>query len=86
MHPCRYLTDDYLGRTSGTPYQQEPDLRYFEYGHLSTEEQTVRRPFHELAYHMFNTLPRNLDRRRAINNLLKAMWAAERAVGNPPSH
>lgn len=59
---------------------QEPILRFFEYGHLPVELRGVSRPFCDVAENIVRTLPRNPERTVALRKLLEAKDAAVRAA------
>lgn len=58
----------------------EPDiLRYFEYGHLPEAQQSVARPFRNLAHLVARNLPEGAERAVALRKLLEGKDAAVRA-------
>lgn len=58
----------------------EPILQYFAFEHLPPQLQEVSRPFHNLAYDVVMTLPRNPERSVALRKLLEGKDAAVRAA------
>lgn len=63
----------------------DPILRYFHYSHLPTKLQASSKPFCDLARHIVETLPRNVERTVALRKLLEAKDAGVRAnVAQPP--
>jgi len=59
--------------------QVEPIMQFFDYAHLRGDLQAISRPFGDLAMHLVDTLPRNLERTTALRKLLEAKDAAVRA-------
>jgi hypothetical protein len=57
----------------------EPILQFFEYAHLPSELQEISRPFHAMAHHLVEKLPRNPERTVSLRKLLEAKDAAVRA-------
>lgn len=57
----------------------EPILRYFGYDHLPEHLQVISKPFHDLAYHLVEMVPRNPERTVALRKLLEGKDAAVRA-------
>lgn len=55
-------------------------LQFFQYSHLPQHLQDVSRPFHEMAVHLVETLPRNPESTVALRKLLEAKDCAVRAV------
>lgn len=54
-------------------------LQWFEFKHLKPELQYVSQPFHDLAYHIAETLTPGAERTVALRKLLEAKDAAVRA-------
>lgn len=54
-------------------------MQFFAYSHLPEHLQAVSKPFGDLAQVIFETLPRNPERRVALRKLLEAKDAAVRA-------
>lgn len=61
------------------PEVKEHILQFFEYAHLPEHLQLVSKLFHDLAYEIVDTLPRNPERTVALRKLLEAKDAAVRA-------
>lgn len=57
----------------------EPMLKWFEYGHLPERLQEVSFPFHQLACHLVDLVPRSPERSVALRKLLESKDAAVRA-------
>ena len=57
----------------------EKMLKWFEYGHLPTNLQTVSAPFGELAKNICSTIPPSAERTVALRKLLESKDAAVRA-------
>ena len=57
----------------------DPILQFFTYAHLRNDLQAVSKSFHELAYYMVKTLPRNAERSAGLRKLLEAKDCAVRA-------
>ena len=55
-------------------------LQFFSYAHLPPHLAEVSRPFHDLAYAIVVTVPRNPERTVALRKLLESKDAAVRAV------
>lgn len=47
-------------------------LKYFEYEHLPKHLQTVSKPFHALAWDMYNTLDMGAELAAGLRKLLEA--------------
>jgi len=58
---------------------QEALLQFFEYSHLPVALQAASQPFHTLAHHLVESLPRNPERTTALRKLLEAKDCAVRA-------
>ena len=54
-------------------------LQFFNYSHLPEDLQEVSKPFHDLAYHIHDTLPNNPEKTAALRKLLEAKDCAVRA-------
>jgi len=54
-------------------------LQFFKYEHLPKHLQEISRPFGELAKHLNDTLPPNLEREAALRKLLEAKDCAVRS-------
>jgi hypothetical protein len=67
------VTDDLL-------LQQEPILRYFEFGHLPENLQMVSSSFRAQAEKLVMMLPRTPERTVALRKLLESKDAAVRAA------
>jgi hypothetical protein len=61
------------------PAPTEPLMKFFAYGHLKPEFQTISKPFGELAEWIVATLPRNAERTTALRKLLEAKDCGVRA-------
>jgi hypothetical protein len=59
--------------------ENEPYLQLFEYGHLPERLQAVSKRFHDQAWDIVETTPRNAQRTTALVNLLLSKDAAVRA-------
>lgn len=57
----------------------EPILQFFSFAHLPVDLQVVSQPFHALAHHIIDNLPRNPERTVALRKILEAKDAAVRA-------
>lgn len=57
----------------------ESMLQFFSYSHLPERLQAISEPFHQLAHHMVDTLPRNPERSAMLRKLLEAKDCAVRA-------
>jgi hypothetical protein len=55
-------------------------LKFFAYGHLPPHLRAITKPFAELAHHIVDTLPPNLQRKMALRKLLEAKDCAVRAL------
>jgi len=64
----------------GVVMENEPILQFFAYEHLPSHLQEVSRPFHAMAYHLVEKLPRNPERTVALRKLLESKDAAVRAM------
>jgi hypothetical protein len=60
-------------------HPKETILQFFAYEHLPQELQVVSAPFHDLAHHIVQSLPRNPERTVALRKLLEAKDCAVRA-------
>ncbi len=60
--------------------EADPILQFFSYAHLPEALQARRKPFHDLASWIVETLPRNPERTVALRKLLEAKDAAVRAA------
>ncbi|MCP4308748.1 MAG: hypothetical protein GY788_28510 [bacterium] len=58
----------------------EPMLQFFAYSHLPEHLQVGSKPFHDMAYTIVRSLPRNPERTVALRKLLEAKDCAVRAV------
>jgi hypothetical protein len=58
---------------------REGILQFFAFAHLREDLQAVSQPFHTLAHHIVDTLPRNPERTVSLRKLLEAKDAAMRA-------
>lgn len=58
-------------------------LKWFEYGHLSSELQAVSSEFYELAIFVCSTIENGPERTVALRKLLEAKDAAVRAALHP---
>ena len=58
---------------------REPMLQFFAFSHLPPNLADASRPFHDLAFELVNTLPRNPERSAALRKLLEAKDCAVRA-------
>lgn len=67
------MTDD--------PVAPPQELVYFAYDHLPQHLQAVSKYFHDLAYELYNSLPKGKEREHALYNLLMAKdWAVRAAI------
>lgn len=57
----------------------EPMLKWFAFDHLPEHLQVVSEPFHDLAHHLVQTVPRSPERTVALRKLLEGKDAAVRA-------
>jgi hypothetical protein len=60
--------------------QQERMLQFFVYNHLPVAQQTISKPFGDLANLIVTTLPQNAERTVALRKLLEAKDCAVRAT------
>ena len=58
---------------------QEYLMQFFEYGHLPPHMQDTSRLFHDLAFAIVASVPRNPERTMALRRLLEAKDCAVRA-------
>jgi len=58
----------------------EPEIKFFHYEHLPENLQEVSKPFHDLAHHIVDSLPRDAERAVALRKLLEAKDAAVRSM------
>lgn len=63
--------------------QQEPMLKWFDYGHLPEKLQNVSKPFHFLAHGLCDTLKPGRERTVALRKLLESKDAAVRSAVCP---
>lgn len=57
----------------------EPIMQFFQFEHLPDHLQTISRRFAQLAYEIYDALPRNPERTTALRKLLEAKDCAVRA-------
>lgn len=60
-------------------------LQFFAYEHLRPDLQVYSKPFHDLAHHIVETLPANVEQEMALRKLLEAKDCAVRAILLKPS-
>jgi len=65
---------------SESEIEQDQILRFFHYSHLPDQLRHASQPFCELARHVVDNTPRNLERTVALRKLLEAKDAAVRAM------
>jgi hypothetical protein len=74
------MEDKKLPESTTANVPQEHILQFFGYAHLPPHLQAVSEQFHDVAYRMVATLPRNPERTVALRKLLEAKDAAVRAL------
>lgn len=57
----------------------EPILQFFGFSHLREDLAKISEPFHDMAFHIVETLPRNPERTVALRLLLQSKDSAIRA-------
>jgi hypothetical protein len=57
----------------------EPMLQFFGFAHLREDLKAISEPFHDHAFRIVETLPRNPERSAALRKLLEAKDCAVRA-------
>ena len=57
----------------------EPILQFFGFSHLREDLAKISEPFHDMAFHIVETLPRNPERTVALRKLLEAKDCSVRA-------
>lgn len=60
--------------------RHDPILRFFDFEHLPAALAAISRPWHDLAWSLVKTLPRNAERTVALRKLLEGKDAAVRAA------
>ena len=64
---------------AGKIYNKQKALQFFQYGHLPVDMQAISKPFCELANWVYESLPINSQRSKALGKILEAKDCAVRA-------